>query len=134
MIRALAVLGILMLVCALGVRADTIWNSAPADEYFGPHAESVLEISNRLNAFDRNAWLDARAVSSLDDLQQAICDWQRKYPRDRWLPASLAHLVYEYRRAGLAASDRAQAAMELMRSAYPDAPETQWILGVPPYR
>jgi hypothetical protein len=125
--KALAFLAILLLACALGARADTLWSSAPADEYFGPHGESVLEIRNRLTAIDSRdprAMYDPGVASTLDELQRAILDWQHRYPRDSWLPKTLAHLVYEYRRAGLASSDRAQTTLALMRSAYPDAPET----------
>jgi hypothetical protein len=125
--KALAFLAILLLACAQGLRAATLLPSAPADEYFGPHNESVLEIQNRLNAFDARddrAMYDPQVAASLDDLRLAIGDWQRRYPQDPWLPRSLAHLMHEYLRAGQASSDGALATISLMRSAYPNALET----------
>ncbi len=77
---------------------------APADEYFGRFKESILEIRNRLDAFDRRSSRDMRAPGTrraLDNLQDAIRDWQRKYPQDPWLPRSLHRLHRDYQRAGL---------------------------------
>jgi len=80
---------------------------APADEYFGRQKESILEIRNRLDAFDRRSddeMLEPGTVHALDDLQDAIRDWQRKYPNDPWLPASLRRLSRDYERAGSAST------------------------------
>ena len=75
---------------------------APADEYFGRFKESILEIRNRLDAFDRQSPDDVRrsdARRGLDNLRDAISDWQRKYPRDPWLPAFRRRLAHDYQRA-----------------------------------
>ncbi len=77
---------------------------APADEYFGRFKESILEIRNRLDAFDRRSDADMRAPGTrraLDNLQDAIRDWKRKYPLDPWLPRSLHRLHRDYQRAGI---------------------------------
>jgi hypothetical protein len=101
--------------------------SAPADEYFGRHDESVLEIRNRLNDFDARSDADMMApgvVSQIDDVQEAMLDWQHQYPNDPWLPRSFAALLRDYHRAGAASNQTALAALAVMRSNYADAPET----------
>ncbi len=124
--KALVSLTILLVASFQVARADISY-SAPADEYFGPSSQSVLEIRNRLNDFDQRDgrdMLDSSVGASLDHLEIAILDWQHKYPRDPWLPATLAHLMREYWRAGESSSERGTAALAVMRSAYPDASET----------
>ncbi len=124
---ALATLCILFVTCAQVVRADTLSNAAPADEYFGPAQQSVLEIQNRLNDYDRRddrAMLNSETTSSLNHLELAIFDWQHKYPRDPWLPRMLSHLVREYWRAGQSTSDAGSVALALMRASYGDSPWT----------
>lgn len=83
---------------------SAFYRMAPADEYFGRLKESVLEIRNRLDDFDRRSddeMLDPGIRRSLDDLQDCIHDWQRKYPGDPWLPNSLRRLYRDYQRAGI---------------------------------
>ena len=84
---------------------------APADEYFGPFKESVLEIRNRLMTFERDAdWHLRRHVRGIDNLEVAIEDWYRKYPRDPWLPGFANRLIACLRarpRVALAACARA---------------------------
>lgn len=96
---------------------------APADEYFGRLKESVIEIRNRLDAFDRRSddeMLDPDTVHSLDDLQDAIRDWQHKYPHDPWLPRALRRLVRDYQRAGAASTPEALGMIALLQTDYPD--------------
>ncbi len=124
--KSLVTLAILLLACSQTARAD-VSNSAPADEYFGPLSQSVLEIRNRLNDYDQRdsrTMLDPDVTASLDHLEAAVTDWQHKYPRDPWLPGVLGHLMREYWRAGQASSDHGMATMAVMRSAYPDSAET----------
>jgi hypothetical protein len=125
--KVLITLTILLVACLQVARADVNPNAAPADEYFGPYKQSILEICNRLNDYDirdDGAMLDPSVPSYLDHLQLAILDWRSKYPRDPWLPKVFAHLIREYWRAGQASSDHGMAALATMRSTYPDAPET----------
>ncbi len=96
---------------------------APADEYFGRHQESVLEIRNRLDALDEQGTgvtLDPGVIGELDDLTDAICDWQQKYPADPWLPRSMRRLLLDYQRAGYASSSDALHIVALLQSKYDD--------------
>jgi hypothetical protein len=125
--KPLTILSILLVVCFQIARADVNHNAAPADEYFGPYKQSILEIRNRLNEYDRRdseAMLSPDVPSYLDHLQLAILDWKQKYPRDPWLPGMFAHLIREYWRAGQASSEAALTALATMRAAYPDSNET----------
>ncbi len=107
MIAALLVVtGVPVTVCA--ARHSSIqYRMAPADEYFGRFKESILEIRNRLDAFDRRSdreMLQPGTVHGLNDLQEAIRDWQHKYPHDPWLPRSMRRLLRDYQRAGSAST------------------------------
>ena len=96
---------------------------APADEYFGRQKESILEIRNRLDDFDRRAdrdMLRPGITHELNDLQNAILDWQHKYPRDPWLPRSMHRLMRDYQRAGSASLPEALTIVALMQSVYPN--------------
>lgn len=125
--KVLLVVSILLGACLQAARADANPNAAPADEYFGPAKQSVLEIRNRLNDFDKRdarSMLDPDVATYLDHLQLAIRDWQRQYPRDPWLPYELAHLVREYWRAGQVSGEQGTNALADLRSSYPDWPIT----------
>lgn len=125
--KAFGALTILFVACLQIARADVNPNAAPADEYFGPYQQSVLEIRNRLNDYDAmspSSMIDPSVGGYLDHLQLAIRDWQQKYPRDPWLPWTFAHLMREYWRAGQASSPTGSAALNLMRATYPDSPYT----------
>ncbi len=92
----------LSLILVLGYRpADArAAGPAPADEYFGPFKESVLEIRNRLMAFERDATWDLRRhVRAIDSLEVTIEDWYRHYPRDPWVRGFASRLVRVYGRA-----------------------------------
>lgn len=100
---------------------------APADEYFGRLKESVIEIRNRLDELDRRSdsdMLDPDTIHYLDDLQDAIRDWQHKYPRDPWLPGFLHRLVRDYERAGAASSPQGLETLALLETNYPDTDVT----------
>jgi len=125
--KVLLAVAILFVASVQAARADVNPNAAPADEYFGPYQQSILEIRNRLDYYDRgdaSAMLDPSVPTSLDHLQLAIRDWQAKYPHDPWLAQMLAHLVREYWRAGQSSSQQGMAALADLRSSYPDAPVT----------
>jgi hypothetical protein len=90
----------LVLLFAFGNAAALASGPAPADEYFGPFKESVLEIRNRLLAFERDANSNlARNVRAIDNLEVTIEDWYRRYPRDPWIPGFASRLVRVYGRA-----------------------------------
>jgi len=101
---------------------------APADEYFGPHHQSILEIRNRLQRFDSKTdaeMLQPGVVNELDDVAYSIGDWHHQYPNDPWLPRAYAELLYNYQRAGQLSSPHATVALSEMQTGYPNAPETR---------
>lgn len=70
---------------------------APADEYFGRMKMSVLEIGNRLHDLtrrcDANPVMQAGSIAHDSGLiEDAIRDWQRKYPADPWIPKDMTSL------------------------------------------
>lgn len=130
--RTLAIASILLVACIFSApRANAAGWEAPADEYFGPLKQSILEIRNRLDRLDgyggRSA-LGWQVVPGLDSLEQSIADWQHKYPRDPWLPRYLAHLMHEYWRAGAVGSPGGRECLAMIRMHYPGAPETYAVL------
>jgi hypothetical protein len=71
---------------------------APADEYFGRMKMSVLEIRNRLNDLDRrsNSSTPDQKTNILHDAgltENALKDWEHKYPGDPWLSKDIASLA-----------------------------------------
>jgi hypothetical protein len=73
---------------------------APADEYFGPFHESILEVRNRIMRFEREGSSQlARDVRGIDTLEVTIEDWYRHYPRDPWIPDFNSRLIRLYARA-----------------------------------
>jgi hypothetical protein len=98
LLRAIALS--LALACSSAALPALASGPAPADEYFGPFKESVLEIRNRLMAFERDAdWHLRREIRGIDNLEVAIEDWYRKYPRDPWIPGFAKRLQHVYARA-----------------------------------
>jgi len=131
--KVLLTLAILLLVSSQVARAGVSSGPAPADEYFGPYKQSVIEIRNRLNdydALDPRAMLDPSVAGYLDHLQVAVRDWQQKYPSDPWLPRIWGHLIREYWRAGQSSSRPGMAALSMMRKTFPDAPETSTTISL----
>lgn len=113
--------------------AATYSGSAPADEYFGPHKQSILEIRNRLDRIDTKSdreLIDDNATVELDDVAASVSDWCAQYPNDPWLPRSYARLLRDYHRVGASSSDRAVASLAEMKTAFPDAPETSEIIAM----
>ena len=111
--------------------AQTAVRPAPADEYFGRYNESVLEIRNRLNAFDAKSDADATvpgAVEGLDNLADAVLAWKNKYPGDPWISAAMSHMLKCYARTGFASSPRATSILSALLAAYPNAAETREAL------
>ena len=113
--------------------AATYSGPAPADEYFGPHHQSILEIRNRLDRMDAKSdreLVDGNTVVELDDVAASISDWRTQYPEDPWLPRTYARLLRTYHRAGASSSERAVAMLNEMKGAYPDAPETAAVIAM----
>jgi hypothetical protein len=78
---------------------------APADEYFGRQKMSILEVGNRLRDMTRR--LHDNGASAQDIMHTALMtddamrDWQRKYPADPWLRKDRAALSHIYAAARL---------------------------------
>lgn len=99
-----------------------IHDVAPADEYFGPFKESILGIRNHLVDLERKG--DAELVmgharTGIDNIEVAVEDWQRHYPRDTWLPGFFDRIVHVYARAHALQSARARRAVAILERAYP---------------
>ncbi len=73
---------------------------APADEYFGKLKMSILGIRNTIK--DQGLKVDVdpeKAPGTLNAIaltEDAIHDWQHKYPCDSWLPGSIYALEHFY--------------------------------------
>ena len=71
-------------------------NLAPADEYFGRLKMSILGIGNTIRDMRTRVENDASRTPSifgaLAMTEDAIHDWESKYPRDTWIPRSLLAL------------------------------------------
>jgi hypothetical protein len=75
---------------------------APADEYFGRLRMSVLGIRNTISDVGANIDIDQarwpRQANKIGFAEDAIRDWQHKYPKDSWLPKSVFSLERMYAR------------------------------------
>ena len=73
---------------------------APADEYFGKLKMSILGIRNTIKDQGQKVDVDPdKAPTTLNAIaltEDAIHDWQRKYPCDGWLPGTLYSLQHFY--------------------------------------
>ena len=74
---------------------------APADEYFGRQKMSILEIGNRLRDVTARAGYQGRSAGDLlhtaSMAEDAMRDWQRKYPGDPWLRKDRQVLAHIYK-------------------------------------
>jgi hypothetical protein len=123
MVRSLAFgcVVILALACSSVAYAD-IHDSAPADEYFGPFKESVLGIRNRLLDLERKAdseLLIGDATRGIDNVERAIEDWDRHYPRDPWLAGFMDRTLHIYGRAHALGSEGARRCLTLLEHGFP---------------
>ncbi len=73
---------------------------APADEYFGKLKMSILGIRNTIKDQGLKVDVDPNAAPSTSNAisltEDAIRDWQHKYPCDSWLPGTLFALERFY--------------------------------------
>ena len=73
---------------------------APADEYFGKLKMSILGIRNTIK--DQGLKIDVfpekteSTWGSIAFVEDALHDWQKKYPCDSWLPTSVYALEHFY--------------------------------------
>ncbi len=123
MVRSLAFacVAVVMLACSSLAYAD-IHDSAPADEYFGPLRQSILEIRNRLVDFERKADTELAVDGSLravDNVEFAIEDWNRRYPRDPWLAGFMDRILHVYGRAHALGTQGAQRCLAMLEHGFP---------------
>ena len=75
---------------------------APADEYFGRLKMSILGIRNELRDLDQRLTYTpndgAAVMGTAAFVEDAIRDWQSKYPADPWLPRTVYQLTHLYAR------------------------------------
>ena len=120
----LTLLALVPLLVVVG-RAD-IHDSAPADEYFGPFKESILGIRNHIVDLERKADSElADAAKGMDNIELALEDWHRHYPRDGWLPGFLDRMVHVYGRAHLLKSARCQTAFAMLEHDFKNTPQAR---------
>jgi hypothetical protein len=99
---ALALTCVAAPACAQATHAAPVRRSAvaPADEYFGRLKMSVLGIANVIK--DMRLRVDADADKTptifgpLALVEDAIRDWEHKYPHDSWIPRDLLALETTY--------------------------------------
>jgi hypothetical protein len=101
---------------------------APADEYFGRLKLSILGVRNTLRDLGARAAADpAHATAVLGPAgltEDAIRDWEAKYPHDTWIPPALLSLERVYARVDSDdARARAQAVMARLVHDYPTSTE-----------
>jgi hypothetical protein len=89
----------LFFVLAMLAASTPAWaqsNVAPADEYFGRLKMSVLGIANVIKDMRLRVQVDASRTpsifGSLANVEDAIRDWENKYPNDSWIPRNLLAL------------------------------------------
>jgi hypothetical protein len=75
-------------------------NLAPADEYFGRLKLSILGIKNTLKdlglRYSVNHDIAVQTVTSANEAEGAIRDWEHKYPRDKDVPRQVYFLQRFY--------------------------------------
>jgi hypothetical protein len=73
---------------------------APADEYFGRQKISILGIRNQLHDLGlRLAYAPEKSEDILGSaawVEDALHDWEHKYPTDPWLPKNVYQLTSLY--------------------------------------
>ncbi|MGA2394136.1 MAG: hypothetical protein ABSH03_12430 [Candidatus Lustribacter sp.] len=73
---------------------------APADEYFGRQKLSILGIGNMIKDMRLRIETDmsksATIYGTLADVENAIHDWEGKYPADSWVPKHIELLEAVY--------------------------------------
>lgn len=89
---------------------------APADEYFGRLKLSILGIRNTIKDMGLKADADpAHAANSVMGsvalTEDAMHDWERKYPQDSWIPPAILSLERLYAKVD---SDAARARAKLV--------------------
>lgn len=103
-LRVLSLLALITLlggaICAPVFAHPHAVRVAPADEYFGRFKMSILGVRNELR--DLAARLQfapqrgAELLGTASLVEDALHDWERKYPGDPWIPKSIYDLSQIY--------------------------------------
>jgi len=100
---------------------------APADQYFGRMKLSILGIRNSIKDLDYRASqaVDGDATHVFDKLvlvEDALHDWQSRYPRDTWVPRYTYSLAMVYKKLPMEeARVRMNDLFDLLSSHYPNS-------------
>jgi hypothetical protein len=103
---------------------------APADEYFGKMKMSILGIGNVIK--DDGLKIDADATqadhlgNSIALVEDAVHDWEHKYPQDTWIPRVLFRLERLYAKIDSdAARTKAKLTMTWLVRDFPRSPQAK---------
>ena len=69
---------------------------APADRLFGRYQMSVVGIGNAISRYDGTTRLDDGPIAYA---VVAIRDWEKRFPRDPWIPRDLLYMQRVYERS-----------------------------------
>jgi hypothetical protein len=99
---------------------------APADRYFGQMKMSILGIRNSLHDLDIDLANNPQDAEHVFDkaawVEDAMHDWQAKFPQDPWIPKYAYALANLYAKVDTAqAQSRHAAAYEWAHSKYPNS-------------
>jgi hypothetical protein len=100
---------------------------APADEYFGKLKLSILGIRNTIKDMGLKVDADqthavAIVMGSISLTEDAMRDWEKKYPRDTWIPPAILSLERLYAKVDSdEARARAKRAMAWLVRDYPSS-------------
>jgi len=82
------------------VQVTKVVRVAPADEYFGRLKMSILGIRNQLHDLSTRLQFapdkGADVLGTAAYVEDALHDWEHKYPGDPWLPKSVFQLTQLY--------------------------------------
>jgi len=103
---------------------------APADEYFGRLKMSILGIRNVIKddalKVDADPAQGASVISGIAMTEDALHDWESKYPQDTWLPHSLFTLERLYAKIDSdVARAKAKATMVWLVHDFPRSPQAK---------
>jgi len=107
-------------------RSATPNPAAPLDRYFGSLQMSPIGIRQNINALARQyGWRsmsDDEIVHDAEYVEQALFDWQQKFPRDNWLPPTAFHLMELYAEVQTpSARDHATDMLRFIVANFPDS-------------
>lgn len=94
--------GLLTSTAALAAHRPPPMRVAPADEYFGRLKMSILGIRNQLHDLDARLQFTPEksedVIGSASMVEDALHDWEHKYPADPWLAKDVYQLMQMYSR------------------------------------